>query len=245
MNDDIQYCGRSIGEWIKSFKTADGPERHKVASALLETIRAFDAILPELYRALHDGPVDSRARVATLLGETGGQMMAMVPVLRDALESTVLTADDPVIRSAASEAVVRIGPYAHSAIAVLIDNLNDQVASVRWTSARALGEIGYDAFDALAGLTGSAYNDPSPRVRVESAVAIWRIDRRTRRVLRPLIDALQEPDELVRWIAAECLGDIGPEAAEALPALHEALKLPYKTRLMRMGIETAVERIAT
>jgi hypothetical protein len=33
------------------------------------------------------------------------------------------------------------------------------------------------------------------------------------------------------------------DAAEALPALETALTLPYATRLMRMGIETAMERI--
>lgn len=243
MHDEISYRGRSICDWIASLNGTDPVQRNDATTALLKTTRAFADLLPVICGILNDGAISERSRIATLLGETGGQMMAVVPRLRDALETAVLTADDPALRSAASEALVRIGPYAHSSIPVLIDHLNDQIASVRWTSAHALGEIGPDALDALAGLTGSAYNDPSPRVRVEAAVAIWRIDRRTRRVLRPLIDALKDPDELVRWIAAECLGDIGPDAAEAVPALEEALKLPYATRLMRMGIEAALERI--
>jgi HEAT repeat protein len=243
MSEEIQFRGMPLGEWIGTLTEAAPTERGLAAAVLVRCVRGGSALFPLSGRALKEGTAADRARVATLLGEAGGGMMALVPMLRDALETTVLTADDPALRTAASEALVRIGPYAHSSIPVLVDNLNSQVASVRWTSAHALGEIGPDALDALAGLTGSAYNDPSPRVRVEAAVAIWRIDRRTRRVLRPLIDALQDPDELVRWIAAECLGDIGTDAAEALPALETALTLPYATRLMRMGIETAMERI--
>jgi HEAT repeat protein len=42
--------------------------------------------------------------------------------------------------------------------------------------------------------------------------------------LKYLIDGLSQGDDLVRLIAAESLGDIGPPARDAIPALMEALK---------------------
>jgi HEAT repeat protein len=170
-------------------------------------------------------------------------MLNVVPVLRSALRTAVLTADDPDLRFAASQALVQIGPHARSPIPVLIDNLKDELPAIRWNSANALGELGSQAREAVPALTSAALNDRVMRVRTESAVAIWRIDRREQRVVPVLIEALADPEELVRWTAADCLGDIGAAASEALPALQAALNLPYKTRLMKMGVSLAIERI--
>lgn len=195
--------------------------------------------------ALTAGDATSQVLSAGVLGDFGEQVMSIVPLIRDALETMVLTATVPELRAAASEALVRIGPVAHSPVPVLIDNLQDEIPSVRWNSARALGEIGIDALNAIASLTGRALHDPNPRVRVESAVAIWRIDRRVHRVVPQLIEALKEHDEVIRWIAADCLGDVGTDAHEAIPALQAALQMPYKTRLIHIGIATALERISS
>jgi HEAT repeat protein len=58
-----------------------------------------------------------------------------------------------------------------------------------------------------------------------------------------LIEALQAADESLRWVAADCLGDMGPEARDAVPALVEALRGPIKARLVRMSLGLALERI--
>jgi len=192
---------------------------------------------------LHEGDATTQAQAAMLLGELGGRLTGAIAVLRSSLEAKVLTASDPDLRTAASEALVRIGPTARSPLPVLIDNLKDDVSAVRWSAAHTLGELGLGALDAIPALTNRALYDSDARVRVVSAVAIWRIDKRYHRVVPQLIEALKDPDEIIRWVAAECLGDIGPQAQESVSALEAALQLPYRTRLVRMGIETALERV--
>ncbi len=46
-----------------------------------------------------------------------------------------------------------------------------------------------------------------------------------------------------RWIAADCLGEIGPEAREAIPALQQVLAGPLRSRMIRMSIALALQRI--
>jgi HEAT repeat protein len=243
MPDDVMIGGRPVGEWIARLKSEETAARAAAEEALTRLSQAVSEALPALAEALKTDHAASRIQLARLLGEFGGQLMASVPLLRDALRTAVLTAGDPEVRAAASEALVQVGPYARSAVPVLIENLKEDIRAVRWSAAHDLGEIGPEALDALPALTAAALHDSVPRVRVEAAVAIWRIDRRINRVLSPLIGALKDSDELVRWIAADCLGDIGPDAREALPALKAALELPYKTRLIRLGVAAAIDRI--
>jgi HEAT repeat protein len=60
-----------------------------------------------------------------------------------------------------------------------------------------------------------------------------------------LIEALRADDEVLRWIAADCLGDIGPPAAAAAAALEEALNGNFQIAHVRTGIKLALERIKT
>ena len=56
-----------------------------------------------------------------------------------------------------------------------------------------------------------------------------------------LIEKLKDPDEEVRQNAAKALGEIGPEAKAAIPALREALKDDYKA--VRKAAEDALKEI--
>jgi HEAT repeat protein len=243
MANDILYKGRSVGSWVEALKNQDASARSEAVDSLLGICTSLTAVLPALTDVLKEGDAVTRTQTAVAVGEFGSRAINMVSVLRSALRTAVLTAVDADERSAASEALVQIGPQARSVLPVLVDNLKDELPTIRWTSANALGEMGSSAREAMPALTAIALNDNVPRVRVEAAVALWRIDRRPHRVVPVLIDALQETDEVVRWIAADCLGDIGSDACDALPALREALNLPYKARLIRIGVATAIERI--
>jgi HEAT repeat protein len=243
MPNDLLYKGVSIDSWVRALKNSDVGARSEAVESLVTICASLAAVLPTLTDVLKEADAITRARVAAALGDFGSRTLAVVPVLRSALRTTVLTADDPEVRAAASEALVQIGPHARSPLPVLIDNLKDELPTIRWTSANALGEMGPGAREAIPTLTAAALNDPVLRVRVEAAVAIWRIDHRPHRVVPVLVDALKDPDEIIRWIAADCLGDIGSAAGDAIPALSEALNLSYRTRLIRMGVTTAIERI--
>jgi HEAT repeat protein len=243
MTSELTYQGKPLASWVQALNDADRVARDQAVNCVVGICTSLTAVLPALGEALKDGDAVTRARTATTLGEFGSRIMSLVPVLRTALRTAVLTADDPDVRSAASQALVQIGPHARSPIPVLIDNLKDELPTIRWSSANALGEMGAEARDAVPALTSAALHDPVLRVRVESAAAIWRIDRRGRRVVPVLTEALADPDEIIRWLASDCLGDIGADAQEAVPALKQALQLPYKTRLIRMGVAMALERI--
>src|SRR5262249_29478781 len=44
-------------------------------------------------------------------------------------------------------------------------------------------------------------------VRVQAARALWQIDKQTELAILVLVEALRSDDEILRWIAADCLGE--------------------------------------
>ena len=114
---------------------------------------------------------------------------------------------------------------------------------LRFHAAVALGVLGRDARPAVSPLIHTALWDEDPAVRVEAAVALWKIDRNKGPLVIPaLIKALANDNELICWIAADYLGQIGPEAREAVPALRQALRRPFKIGLIRKGVALALQR---
>src|SRR5262249_5480001 len=140
-----------------------------------------------------------------------------VPVLRDALK-------DPSeeVRIAAAAALGEIGPGAKAAVTALSESLRDEAAFVRQRAAEALGHIGAGANPALASLR-CALKDKEGAVRVQGALAMWRIDRNSH-AISALIDELQAKEGYVRDHAAKALGQIGPAAKKAVPALRKLVK---------------------
>jgi HEAT repeat protein len=85
--------------------------------------------------------------------------------------------------------------------------------------------------------------DEEASVRVGAALALWKIDRRRPLVLSVLTEALDNPNELICWIAADALGQMGPAAQEAAPALRQALRRDFRVSLVRAAVGLALERI--
>ena len=104
------------------------------------------------------------------------------------------------MRKAAAEALGKLGPEAQEAVSALVAALKDKDVTVRQAVAEALKKI----------------------------VPTW-----TQRMFRiylgeatvsELVTALKDVEVAVRELAAEALGKLGPEAQEAVPALHAALR---------------------
>ena len=86
--------------------------------------------------------------------------------------------------------------------------------------------------------------DEELAVRLEAAMALWKIDDHTTPlVLDVLIHALGDANELICWIAAECLGEMGRVARKAVPALRQALLRDFRISLIKTGVVFALERI--
>jgi len=62
-------------------------------------------------------------------------------------------------------------------------------------------------------------------------------------VLDTLIKALGDDNELLCWIAADCLGQMGSQARAAIPALRQARRRRFKIGLVRQGLDLALEQI--
>jgi HEAT repeat protein/tRNA A-37 threonylcarbamoyl transferase component Bud32 len=130
------------------------------------------------------------------------------------------------------------GPDLQVEVQALIGALRDSDASARRRAAQALGECGPAGREAVGPLI-TALSDPDFWVSETAALALRKITgapdpeagRRRRARDEPsatppavtrLLKAIQDPAS--RWMAVVALGQMGPTAHEAIPALIEALE---------------------
>ena len=127
--------------------------------------------------------------------------------------------------------------FGAAAVPGMIEALRDPDAQVRVGAARALGQVGPGAVEALVPL-GQALRDADARVRFDAAVALGRIGPAAADGVPGLRRALSDPAGEVRVGAAMGLGGIGPAAREAMPALVQALR--EGNAVLRMSAASAI-----
>jgi HEAT repeat protein len=231
-----------LADWLEGL-SHDGPfERVQLSSVGHPAAPRLEAV-ESLISLLKDSDRAFRMQAATALGNLGEHAHRALPVLRAALKETALRDADESVRSRAVQAILQVGPQPVSEVAGLIDSLQDDVEVVRFHAAIALGDLGRAAQPSVPALIHAALWDEDPAVRVEAAMALWKIDRKGPLVIPALIEALANNNELICWIAADYLGQIGPEARQAVPALQQVLRRPFKMALIRKGVALALERI--
>ena len=234
---------RPLVDWLEALGH-DSPFERGQAQSIWNQAAPRLGLAPILISLLKDPDRNVRVRVLKALGTLGGQAHQVMPVLRAALKETALKDDDESVRRHAAHALLQVGPEPDSEVAGLTDSLQNELEVLRFHAAVALGELGPDGRPALSPLIHAALWDEDPAVRVEAAVALWKIDRNKGPLVIPaLVKALANDNELICWIAADYLGQIGPEAREAVPALRQALRRPFKVGLIRKGIALALQRI--
>jgi HEAT repeat protein len=231
-----------LADWLEAL-SHDSPFERGQDPSIWDQVAPRLALVPVLISLLKDPDRDVRVRVIAALGTLGGQAHRVLPVLRAALKETAVNDDDESVRTDAAHALLQVGPEPDSEVAGLIDSLHNELEVLRFHAAIALGKLGGDARPAIPVLIHTALWDEDPAVRVEAAVALWKIDRTGPLVIPALIKALADDNELICWIAADCLGQIGADARPAVPALQQALRRPFKIALIRRGVALALERI--
>jgi HEAT repeat protein len=230
-----------LADWLEAL-SHDSPFEREDRS-IWDQVAPRLALVPALISLLKDPDRDVRVRVTTALGTLGAQIHQVLPVLRAALKETAIKDRDESVRAQAAHALLEVGPEPDSEVAGLMDALTNELEVMRFHAAIALGDLGHHARPAIPSLIHTALWDEDPAVRVEAAMALWKIDRTGPLVIPALIKALADDSELICWIAADCLGQIGSEAREAVPALQQALRRPFKIALIRRGVALALERI--
>lgn len=188
--------------------------------------------LPLLIQALRDGNPLVRARVAEVLSDLGPGAKPALPVLAGALA-------DPKeeVRHSAARALGATAAGEAIAVPPLTRALNDPAGRVRAAASEALGKIGGVARPAAPAL-GERLKDPEVAVRVAAAKALWQLEHRAEAVVPVLAEALEDPT--VRWQASFVLGEIGPDAAGAVPALVRVLQRERVPRALRSPPSSAI-----
>lgn len=151
--------------------------------------------------------VERRVTAAELLRDMGPKAVPAAPALVAALGDA-----DANVRAAAAEALGAIGPAASEGYSGLVAHLKHGVPVIR-----ALAKFGSDARQAEAELI-ARLGDPDPAIRWNAARALGKIHAGPAGI-EALVRACTDKVPEVREHAAEALGDIGPPAASAVPAL--------------------------
>jgi HEAT repeat protein len=167
-------------------------------------------VLGDLCRSLKDADPRTAAGAAQALGAMGADGADAVPDLAEAMRGT-----NVVLCRLAAKALSDVGRPAKSE---LIAHLSHHDPFIRGEAAVALGWMGPAAADAVPPLIVVLTTLPKPGVPPVPPTPM------------PKGDGTGEPatpDDNARMFAAQALGRIGPAAADALPALAQALHDPH------------------
>jgi len=150
--------------------------------------------------------------------------------------AAALRDSSPQIRGTSAQALALIGPSGEVAIPALATALSDADAHVRCMSAIALEAMGPKAAPAVPQLI-QALNDPVNYVRSPAAAALGAVGAPGTNAVHALSQRLliKNEDGFVLASVAYALGDIGPAAQEALPALRQFLDVRRRIRLNISG----------
>jgi hypothetical protein len=194
-----------------------------------------------------DFPLDSY--VAKLKSASGEQRLVLIRAIGSfgadaapACPQLIAALSDPsaVVREASAAALAQVGQRASTdALAALSKALTDADPEVRGLAAVALRSMGPRAVPAIPQLV-QALNDRVDYVRVVAAGALGAMGASASAAVAPLVTKLLTKDEIfVSSAVATALGDIGPAAKDALPALNQVLA----QRRVGSAAEEAILRI--
>ncbi len=135
----------------------------------------------------------------------------------------------------------RLKPDSEEAMNTLIECVKGTDVNARQQAVQFLGTLGKSARDAAPALRRTL-RDPSIPLRVAAAGALWKITGETETSVPVLVKALKpSPINYARYQAADWLGQMGPAAKAALPALRKLRDDPDAA--LRGNVVQAIQRI--
>jgi HEAT repeat protein len=210
-----------------------GEKDRNVLSAVQRALRRLGLTsVPSLVKALSNRDPHIREGAVEVLIDLGAEAQAARPALILALKDR-----DDGVRCRAARALGLAGPGGAELIEALMSVLDDKVSKVRLAAAESLGRLGAAARVALPVLR-QRLSDTDVSVRVGAARSLWQIDQEAAQVVPVLIQALNDP--IAGWQAVFVLGEIGPKAEQAAPALIQTLKRERVSRPLRSPPSSAL-----
>jgi HEAT repeat protein len=182
--------------------------------------------VPAFIRALHATERDIKLRAIDILWEMGIDANPALPALIE-----VISDHDVEVRTKAISAVGHLSRGTVSGVPALVAILRDskEHLGARREAAFALGSIGSPAETAVPLLLHSLQSQDLD-LRCAAALALGAINRRHKEVLPALIACLNDPaSPRMRAVGANSLGEMGPDAKLAVPALIDALRMQEVT----------------
>jgi HEAT repeat protein len=172
--------------------------------------------VPVLIAALKSGDAGLRAAAAEGLAAVGPDAREAVPALEAAVKD-----GDEWARVHAGLALWKVAGRKEEAIRLLKARLADE--DTQEDAAEKLGSMGAGAKAALPDLT-KLLKGPDSSVRVAAALAVWRITGEAGVVVPMLVESARCEHGEIAEEALTALGEMGPAAKAAVPALLELRK---------------------
>jgi HEAT repeat protein len=212
------FMSFELEELVDSIEAGDAVEAELAAAEIVEMGYKASSAVPFLIEMVADPGSPNRAVAA----ETLGGLAVTSPRAVDALGEATRDPDEAV-RHAALRALSQIGLPAEAALPAIVEQLESGDVKSRQLAARALGNIGYleiEEEDALV----AALEDTAPGVRAAALAALVQTGSELPEgSIGKLTEFLTAQDAGIRADAVLALGQLGPRAAEAIPAIEIAL----------------------
>lgn len=217
MNGEAFYQNRPTRYWAKALTSSDPATQAQTHQALKEGGRSAAPVLVEVLQK--DDNAEARWKAADLLGRLGPEGR-QAPAALSALTAALKDAN-PHVRAVAATALDSLGPAGPEAIPALQDLLATPDCL---PALRALAKYGADAASAIGKIVPLLRHKDDSEIRWNAARTLGKIGPAAKEAAPKLVEAMKDPEPLVREHAAEALGDIGPEAKETIPELVKALQ---------------------
>ena len=244
--EERRYEGRTLSDWALLLQNPDPSAQRKAVEALrlgfdvqavpvlnraaetgdasvrIEAIRALAQIQPPapetiatLSKAMRDTDPAIQRAAAAALGDVGA-VSVLAQALKDPDKNVRRNAVRPLRRVVIRDRGSSDPAATRAVVTALADGLKDPDGGIRRAAASSLGAIGPEAVDAIPALAATTM-DPDPSVRNATIEALGRIGSPA--AVPVLVQALKNPR--TGGLAIRALGNMGPAARGAIPALRE------------------------
>jgi HEAT repeat protein len=206
----------AIPDLIECLNDEDSLVRSSAAESLgligHNTMRAVNALI----KAIDDVDELVRRSAAYALGQVDCGSVEATEALISALDD-----DHNYVRRSAINALGSIRANASQAVPAIVEALDDSDADVRRAAVVSLGKFGADAASAVPKLKALLYEERNLYIPVN--YALFMIGDRPDARLESMLEYLRSCNKNARYQVAFYIGEIGPQAKDAVPALIEML----------------------